>query len=36
MMIAYFFATPVIDYTKLIDAQAKVKSVDIYKFTKKR
>ena len=35
MMIAYFFATPVIDYTKLIEAQSKVKVPSAYGLQKK-
>ena len=35
MVTFYIFATPLIDYTKLIDAQAKVKTPSAYGITKK-
>jgi len=30
MVVAYFFAEPLIDYAKLIERQSEVKSVDIF------
>jgi hypothetical protein len=30
MVVAYFFAEPLIDYTKLIEHQSKVKSIDMF------
>jgi hypothetical protein len=30
MVVAYFFAEPLIDYTKLIKSQSEVKSIDMF------
>jgi len=36
MVVAYFFAEPLIDYTKLIECQSEVKSVDMFARTIKK
>lgn len=35
MITAYFFATPLIDYSKLIKAQANTETHDVYSLKKK-
>ena len=35
MVTAYFFATPLIDYSKLIKAQANTETKDVYSLIKK-
>lgn len=36
MVVAYFFAEPLIDYTKLIEHQSEIKSVDMFTRTTKK
>ena len=36
MVVAYFFAEPLIDYTKLIKRQSEIKSVDMFTKTIKK
>ena len=36
MLVAYFFAEPIIDYSKLFEAQSKVKSPSAYSNNKRK
>lgn len=36
MLVAYFFAEPIINYSKLIEAQSKVKSPSAYSNNKRK